>query len=113
MKFTPHERVLDLFVGQNLYTSSDAAMRELLQNAEDACSLQKLKDASYQPTIVVRYSTANQCVEVVDNGLGMNHEAVEHSFASAGAPKEDIGHIRELLQSSGNRQHQIAQFGIG
>jgi hypothetical protein len=111
MHFTPHQKLIELLVGQQLYTSADAAMRELLQNAEDACSLQELKGPSYGASILVRYSAGENWVEVQDNGLGMNREAVEMSFSSVGAPKDAVSHIRELLQQSGSRQ--IAQFGIG
>lgn len=114
MRFTPHQRVIDLLIGQRLYTSPDAAIRELLQNAQDACELQRLKDASHLPRIVVRYSVTENWVEVVDNGLGMNAESVERSFASVGAPKEEVSHIRDLLARSQSPQNlQIALFGIG
>jgi len=112
MKFKPHDHVIDLLVGQRFYTSPEPAVRELLQNAEDACALQQVKDADYDPQIVVRYSLTENYFEVTDNGLGMNSEAVELSFAAVGAPKDDVSHIRELMQQGG-AQRQIAQFGIG
>lgn len=111
MKFTPNQKLIQLLVGQQLYTSADVAMRELLQNAEDACALQEVKESSYQASIVVRYSTNDKWIEVIDNGLGMNREAIELSFSSVGAPKDSVSHIRQLLEQSGSRQ--IAQFGIG
>ena len=115
MKFTPDEQVIDLLIGQLLYSSPDAAMRELLQNAEDACSLQALESPSYVPTITVRFSVAGNWVEVIDNGLGMNEEAIERSFASIGAPKNNVSHIRELLNRAGGAAgaSQIGRFGVG
>lgn len=113
MRFKPHDRIIDLLVGQRLYTSADTALRELLQNAEDACALQLIKDAAYEPNIVVRYSPSQNIVEIRDDGLGMNEEAIENSFASIGAPKTEVSHIRDLLTNAGERGHQIAQFGIG
>ncbi len=111
MRFKPHDRVIELLVGQSLYTTSDHAIRELLQNAEDACELQRLKDSAFQPEILVRYSSTENWVEVSDNGLGMNSEAFEKSFAAVAAPKEEVSHIQELLKQGGTRQ--IAYFGIG
>lgn len=110
-RFNPHERLIDILVGEELYTTADAAMRELLQNAVDACHLFASKEDNYEPRIDVRFSPMQNSVEVVDNGLGMNMEAIEDSFAAIGAPKEDVQHLRELLQSEDT--HQIAQFGIG
>lgn len=111
MKFKPHDRVIELLVGQNFYTTSDHAIRELLQNAEDACELQRTSVASFQPEIVVRFSRTGNWVEVTDNGLGMNLEAFENSFAAVAAPKDEVSHLRELLERSGSKQ--IAYFGIG
>jgi hypothetical protein len=114
MRFTPHHRLIDHLVGQLFYKSADAALRELLQNAEDACALQKAKDPSFEPTINVSYSVQQGIVEVRDNGLGMNQEAIDRSFTAIGAHKEDVAHIKALLlqaEQQGNRQ--IAFFGIG
>ena len=111
MKFSAHERVLELLVGQNLYASADAAIRELLQNAEDACTLQNAKAPSaYSPSINVRYSALGNWFEIADNGIGMDEESFEHSFTSIGAPKGNVPKLAALIQQAGS---QIAQFGIG
>ena len=87
MKFKTSDNLIDLLVGQNLYSSPDMAMRELLQNAEDACHLQALGDPLFKPEIVVRVSVTGNWVEVRDNGLGMDSEVFEESFATIGASK--------------------------
>jgi hypothetical protein len=111
-RFQPHDRVLDLLVGPQLYTSTDAAVRELLQNAEDACTLMA-GTAGYSPRIVVRYSEAGNWCEFSDNGLGMNRESIQGSFAWIGAPKTEVEHIRQRIAALPEGQRQIAQFGIG
>jgi hypothetical protein len=114
MRFTAANRLIDLMVGQLLYKSPDVAIRELIQNAEDACALQQLKGENYQPEILVRYSMRENWLEVADNGLGMNQEAFEASFAAVGASKEDVSHVRDLLAGAGNGAgRQIAFFGVG
>jgi hypothetical protein len=55
MRFHPHDRVIELLVGQQLCTSADAAIRELLQNAEDACDLQRIREPGFSPSILVRF----------------------------------------------------------
>ncbi len=113
MRFTLHDNVFDLLIGNNLYKSAYTAIRELLQNAEDACSLQKIKYPSYSPNILVRYSVAENWVEITDDGLGMNKESLQKSFATVGASKQDVPHIQALLKQSGNKNFQIGKFGIG
>jgi Histidine kinase-, DNA gyrase B-, and HSP90-like ATPase len=114
MRFKANERLIDIMVGQFVYDSPEVAMRELLQNAEDACALQEIKASSYTARIDVRYSIRDNWVEVADNGLGMNAAAIEQSFAAVGAPKDDVPHIRALLdQAGGNGNRQIGQFGVG
>jgi molecular chaperone HtpG len=110
--FQQHNRVIDLLVGPQLYTSTDAAVRELLQNAEDACTLMGPTDG-YAPQIIVRFSPSENWCEFVDNGLGMNRESIQGSFAWIGAPKTEVRHIRERLAQMSVDQRQIAQFGIG
>lgn len=112
-KFQPHDRVIDLLVGPQLYTSADTAVRELLQNAEDACNLQLSKDGTYQPKIVVAYSSTDNWCSFRDNGLGMNKEAIQRSYAWIGAPKTEVQHIKDLINAMPAGQRQIAQFGIG
>src|SRR5436190_18319574 len=64
LKFKTSDNLIDLLVGQSLYSSPDVAMRELLQNAEDACQLQLVEDPSHKPEIIVRYSLAANWVEI-------------------------------------------------
>ncbi len=114
MRFKPDDRLIDLMVGQLFYKTPEVAMRELLQNAEDACSLQRIKDADFEALIIVSYSVSENWVEVIDNGLGMNREAIEKSFAAVGASKENVTHIKELLAHAvGDVGRQIAFFGVG
>jgi hypothetical protein len=113
MQFNPDRRLIDLMVGQLFYNSPDVAIRELMQNAEDACSLQRVIDPQYEAKIIIRYSIRENSLEVIDNGLGMNHEAIEKSFAAVGASKENVSHIQNLLSKSRDAAQQIAYFGVG
>lgn len=114
MKFKTSDRLIDLFVGQTLYSNADVALRELIQNAEDAGSLQRLVDPSFAVEISVRFSRSGEWVEVVDDGLGMDPETFEYSFATIGASKSNAPRIQSLLAAAGAGQPpQIGQFGIG
>lgn len=113
MQFKTSDNLIDLLVGQSLYSSPDVAMRELLQNAEDACHLQFLDDPSHKPEIVVRYSITENWVEISDNGLGMDREVFEESFATIGASKTNSPKLKALLEKAGTSRRPIGQFGIG
>ena len=113
MKFKTSDNLIDLLVGQSLYSSPDVAMRELLQNAEDACHLQSLDDPLYVPEIVVRISVVENWVEVCDNGLGMDQATFEDSFATIGASKSNSPKLQALLAKAGAGNRPIGQFGIG
>lgn len=113
MQFKTSDNLIDLLVGQSLYSSPDVAMRELLQNAEDACHFQSLDDPSYKPEIVVRFSVAGSWIEISDNGLGMDREVFEESFATIGASKTNSPKLAALLAKAGTANRPIGQFGIG
>lgn len=114
MRFRPDSHVIDLLVGEDLYSTPDAAIRELLQNAEDACWLysKSTNTGAFEPSIVVRYSPVSQWIEVEDNGIGMDELTLENSFIAIGASKSNVPHIRDIVSRSGE-DGQIARFGIG
>lgn len=113
MKFKTSENLISLLVGQNLYSTADAALRELLQNADDACKLMGILDPSFEPSITIRYSVSKNYFEVDDNGFGMDAEIFRESFATIGASKTESSKLRELLQTAGDSVRPIGQFGIG
>jgi hypothetical protein len=113
VKFKTSDNLIDLLVGQNLYSNPDVAMRELLQNAEDACHLQSLNGSEFEPEIVVRVSAQGNWVEVLDNGIGMDSEVFEESFATIGASKSNSPKLQALIAKAGTTNRPIGQFGIG
>ena len=113
MKFRTSDNLISLLVGHNLYSTADAALRELLQNADDACKLMQIADPSFQPEITIRYSSSHNYFEVIDNGLGMDDEIFQESFATIGASKTESNKLKVLLQASGGAVRPIGQFGIG
>jgi hypothetical protein len=113
LQFKTSDNLIDLLVGQSLYSSPDVALRELLQNAEDACQLQSFINQSYEPEIVVRFSMAEGWIEIVDNGLGMDQDVFQESFATIGASKTSSPKLKELLSKVDTSIRPIGQFGIG
>lgn len=113
LRFEADTRLLDILIGQHVYSHPTACVRELLQNSADACELQRAADPSYSPQIIVRYSPTQNWLEVEDNGLGMNSESLRQSFAAIGANKTDVEHIRKIIEGATKDVRQIATFGIG
>ena len=113
MKFETSDNLIDLLVGQNLYSNPDAALRELLQNATDACLFMKIVDPTFEPKIGIKYSSNENYLEVSDNGIGMDGDTFKRSFATIGASKTESPKLKEILDQAGTSVRPIGQFGIG
>ena len=123
-----HNQVRELLMGEQLYGDPTLAIRELYQNALDACRYRKARMeylgelfGSYEGKIVFRQNVDEQgreYVECEDNGVGMTAGILEHVFAVAGRRFKDTPDYLEerarwdalpkkieLLQNS--------RFGIG
>jgi signal transduction histidine kinase len=72
--------ILNLFMGEQLYSRPEAAVRELIQNALDACSARAIFEApGYVPTIAVTATTDEEgrtWLEVRDSGIGMDEHVL-------------------------------------
>ncbi|MEU7804441.1 caspase family protein [Micromonospora arborensis] len=115
-----------LLMGTNLYQDPSLAVRELYQNAIDACRyrerrLQHLQGDEYDwsPAIKFRMGVegGRQFLECRDNGIGMSHHEIREAFAKAGRRFRDLP---EFIQESadwatdgGPEFQPISQFGIG
>ena len=105
-RFEPNRRLLKILVGANLYGSSDACIRELLQNAWDAIQLRKKQADGNGGQITVAYSISEGWFEVIDDGIGMDQKTIEGSFFEIGQNKLEVLGITEPVS-------QIGYFGIG
>lgn len=106
MRFKASENLIDLFVGQLVYTHPAASVRELLQNAYDACALQSVDHPEYKPLIQAKVSRSGNWFEVDDNGIGMDKYIVEESFSMVGRPKTEVPNIGELIRRGVYRPHR-------
>jgi len=115
------DRIMSLVLGVHLYAERSLFLRELLQNAIDACRHRRsIHDrdpalGAYAPAVIVRViSNANGVyVEVEDNGMGMDDRIVEQFFAHVG---RSYYNSREFLESRAAQNldfRPISQFGIG
>lgn len=112
-------RIMSLLMGVRLYGRKWLFMRELLQNALDACRFRRELEArsghAYSPTITVRYCKISgaEIIEVEDNGIGMDMAMVKKYFAKLGISYYSSSEFLQEVGSHGMTFRPISQFGIG
>lgn len=122
-----YEEIMKLLMDKSLYPSSALFLRELLQNALDACRYQKAMAADpainmadkYVPRIKVwDYSQEKENPRIVfqDNGVGMSRNIVENYFLRVGKSyyrSAEFKAEQERLAEQGIHLDACSQFGIG
>ncbi len=94
-------------LSDNLYSSKDVFLREVLQNAVDAITARKEQEPDFTDgRIIIAYQETAEGAEVIfkDDGIGLTKEEI-HSFLSV------IG--QSSKRSEEVRSSFIGQFGIG
>lgn len=104
---------LQLFKGNRLYSDKRAFLRELVQNAVDACNYRKLADADYSPAITIEFNEDISTIKVRDNGIGMTQQWIEKYFLAIGISFYQSNEIRHINRESRIDFGFISQFGIG
>ena len=95
-------------LGRNLYSTPIVVVRELVQNAHDACIRRRVEsDWAEMPKICVKGNLAKQTITISDNGSGLTHSEVIDYLATIGS-----GYTRELRVSKDN-QEAVGYFGLG
>jgi hypothetical protein len=119
------DAILDLFMGENLYSNPDVFIRELLQNSIDAvrarCRLEGTDTESSGYRIDVSEWMDNegyQWIRIDDDGCGMNLEIIDKFLLRVGASyystsgfKADLLRVETGMQSP--PMISIGKFGVG
>lgn len=90
-------------LGNDLYDSPLAMLRENVQNAYDAILERKQVDSSFSPIIKIEISDSQIVIE--DNGIGMNNEILTNNYWKAG----NSGKNNPQAMAAG----VVGHFGIG
>ena len=95
-------------LGKNLYSTPNVAIRELVQNAHDACIRRKL-ESNFAEDLKIRISVDNKhkLLYIEDNGSGLTYEEVLEFLATIGS-----GYTR-LLRNQTETEEMIGYFGLG
>ena len=104
---------LQLFMGNRLYADKRVFLRELIQNAVDACNYRKLMDATYSPAITIEFNADVSSISIRDNGIGMTRQWIEKYFLAIGISFYQSDEIRNAGRDAHIDFGFISQFGIG
>lgn len=123
------ERIYTLLMGRSIYSQPLDALRELIQNAVDACKLRDALVLCHEPSIVpakqgrivVKYEDADvsgglPILSVVDSGVGMDRYVIENYFLKVGRSyysSSDFLQTRSLLKKRHLNFSPVSEFGIG
>jgi hypothetical protein len=103
---------LQLFMGNRLYSDKRVFLRELIQNAVDACNYRKLTDNHYSPAIAIEFNDDVSTIKVRDNGIGMTRQWIEKYFLAIGISFYQSNEIRDVNRDPRIDFGFISQFGI-
>lgn len=116
-------KVVNLLMGEQLYGRKNIVVRELLQNAIDACKhreiLENLTGSSqYIPTIRVDLKTQDgkYVLIVEDNGVGMDLHIVQNYLINVGSSyyrSREFEKLKNIYSSKGIEFDPVSRFGIG
>ena len=104
---------LQLFMGNTLYKDRRVFLRELVQNAVDACNLRKLKEPGYSPAIRLAFNADISQITVGDNGIGMSRQWIEKYFLNIGLSFYQSAEIANINRNQNLQFSFISRFGIG
>lgn len=84
--------VVTLLMGENVYGNKKCGLRELIQNAVDACRvmaeeaehMEKYRYDPYLPVIQIIIDHKTNKMIVMDNGIGMNNDVLTKYFLTVG-----------------------------
>lgn len=96
------------------------AIRELLQNAVDACNLRKEIERKkgnyrYKGKILVHLDTVNNIFTIKDNGAGMNEDIITNYYLTVGANFRNSSYWNEKISDKVDEENVVraGRFGIG
>lgn len=109
--------VTNLLMGEHIYGNKKYGLRELIQNAIDACKtmeeifleLEEFRYQKYQPFISIILDKDRRQVRIVDNGKGMSISILKNHFLNVGMSY----YISDDYLFQGRTYSPIGHYGIG
>jgi hypothetical protein len=120
LRFTLNQkRIIELLMGVGLYKNKYACIRELYQNALDACRCQIARDEALvrKTTGRIEFGTKKEGEEVylycLDNGKGMSKKIIENYLLKIGNSYYKSPEFYQEQARTGYKFTPTSQFGIG
>ena len=113
---TANTDLLKLLIRPLYGNNPSFGVRELLQNAVDACTERKYleQDENYHGEVTICIESKNKTISITDNGIGMNEDVLRNYYLSAGSSyRYSDNWMADFTQ---DRKAQIARsgrFGVG
>lgn len=96
-------------LSENLYSSPAIVIRELIQNAQDACVRHQLEAGNHSSPYNIRIlcNSQDHTITIIDNGSGLTASEIKDYLATIGS-----GYTRRLRQAT-QTQDMVGFFGLG
>jgi len=104
------EKILELLIGHGLYLRKDAAIRELIQNAIDACRVRLVEQGSFSAEITI--SQNENSITIEDNGVGMDFPTAKKYLAVVGSSFYSSEEFKKLTEEK-KVFDPISRWGLG
>ncbi|MFN3203034.1 MAG: ATP-binding protein [Bradymonadia bacterium] len=105
-------------LGHNLYSTPSVALRELVQNAHDACERRAMEDpeGASEPQITLRPDPKRRCLIIEDTGAGLTRDEIVRYLATVGSGY--TGRMRAEAKTEdespdADQTALIGRFGLG
>lgn len=103
-------KFLEDLLNDSLYANKPIWFREVVQNAFDACRDLVFLKKEANPSVIIRFNSAEGEIEFEDFGIGMKRETVENYLLVAGA---SYWSSNEYKGSRDEKPGHVGKFGIG
>lgn len=108
--------LLNLLVGPLYQNDPSCGVRELIQNAVDACNerIHLAKETNYNAQVEVRLDTIAKTLTVKDNGIGMDENVILNYYLTAGVSYRDSDEwLRTYATDRDPNIIRVGHFGVG
>ncbi|WP_245890290.1 HD domain-containing protein [Rummeliibacillus pycnus] len=114
------EEIIKLLMGTSLYGNNSVVIRELIQNAIDACKVRSIcsegwGEQGYKPIIKINLyeEDTENYLEIIDNGIGMDENIILNYFSNLGKSYYKSEEFLKLKIRLNSNYRPISNFGIG
>ena len=119
LKFHFDIRLVDLLIEPLYGNSASYGIRELIQNATDACKTRQALycEENYKPEVNIfiekreEEGKVGRCLRIIDNGIGMSLEVIKNHFLNIGSKFRDSNEWKNLKEDSEEQKELIEKNG--